>query len=208
MSEPWDWKTNISEKALIKNKVPTTGTYPPVLSRGALYHGTDSDDRIYLMGGTTSYSNTSFPGFLAPYPAQYSLWSYNVTNQEWGQFDITFGSPNRPSSGSYAEARDKGLGFFFNGELDSGSQESTTKFGDSGKVFLDGLIVLDTTLHTARNLSTQAVVGDAPRIRGKMEYIQELGGAGILVQIGGNAQGTGSLANATMGNLVSFHLYP
>ena len=155
------------------------------------------------MGGTTSYSNTSFPNFCPPYPAQYSVWSDNITSQAWAQYDVTLGSPNRPSSGSSTEARDQGLAFFFNGQLDSGSEETTTKFGDDRKVSLEGMIVIDTNNHTAKNLSTQAVVGNTPRSRGRMQYIEELGGKGILIQIGGNQKNVTNTNDTYMSDLVS-----
>jgi len=156
-----------------------------------------------LLGGTTSYWNTSFPNFQAPYPAQYSLWSYNISSQSWGQYDITFGSPNRPNSGASTEARDQALAFYFNGQLDSGSEEATTHLDKGEEAYLKGMIVVDTNNQTARNLSTQAVVGDTPRSRGEMQYIEELGGKGILVHIGGNQKGPEDASNSSMSDLVS-----
>lgn len=167
--------SNITEKALNKTPVPGTGTLPPVLARGALWPGANDDDNIYLWGGTTSYMNTSFPGFKNPYPANYSLWSYNIVNQTWGQYDVSDGSPNRPSSGSFTYSKDQALGFYFNGQLDSGSSQETQDLGDAAKVFLEGMIVVDTNKRTARNISTAAVVGDMPRTRGRMIYLNNIG---------------------------------
>ena len=194
MNKSWDWKTNISETALNKTANPQTGTRPPVLSRGALYHGANEDDNIYLWGGTTSYYNTSSPGFQSPTTKQYSLWSYNIATKAWDQYDVTSGSPNRPSSGSYTDATDQGLSFFFNGMLDSGSEIQTQKFGNGMKQYLEGMIVIDTNYQTARNLSTKTVVGDMPRARGRMQYVSGIGDNGILVQIGGYQQ---SITNTT-----------
>lgn len=203
LSTSWDWKLNISENALVKKPNPSTGTSPPVLSRGALYHGTDQDNKIYLWGGTTSYWNTSFSGYEAPTPQQYSLWSFDVVAQQWDQYDDTLGSANRPSSGSYTDATDQGLSFFFNGELDSGSEIETEKFGNSVKQFLQGMIVIDTNNQTAKNLSTEAVSGDLPRSRGRMQYVSAIGPNGILVQIGGNQQQVTNTTDPYIGNLVS-----
>ncbi|KAL9125788.1 MAG: hypothetical protein Q9217_005056 [Psora testacea] len=198
LTSSWDWKTNISENALDKDANPKTGTYPPLVSRGALYHGADADDNIYLWGGTTSYFNTSFPGFRWPLPSQYSLWSYNVVSQTWGQYDTGLNIEHRPSSGSYTEARDQSLAFFFNGQLDSGSETQTNNLGDDPKVFIEGMVVINTSNQTARNLSTKAVVGDYPRSRGRMQYIKDVGGKGILVQIGGNRKHVGNYSNQYM----------
>ena len=66
------------------------------------------------------------------------------------------------------------------------------------------MIVVDTNNQTARNLSTRAVVGDNPRSRGEIQYIEELGGKGILVQIGGNQKNSGDASSSSMDDLVSF----
>ena len=107
---------------------------------------------------------------------------------------MTSGSPNRPSSGSYADATDQGLSFFFNGMLDSGSEIQTQMFGNGIKQYLEGMIVIDTNYQTARNLSTKTVVGEMPRARGRMQYVSGIGDSGILVQIGGYQQ---SITNTT-----------
>ena len=65
------------------------------------------------------------------------------------------------------------------------------------------MIVVDTNNQTARNLSTQAVVGNIPRSRGEMQYIEDMGGKGILVQIGGNQKGLDDTSSSSMSNLVS-----
>lgn len=36
LNEPWDWKQNITENAIVKKPNPATGTSVPVLVRGAL----------------------------------------------------------------------------------------------------------------------------------------------------------------------------
>lgn len=197
LSRSWDWKTNISEKALAKTSNPRTGTAPPVLSRGALFYGSADDSNIYLWGGTTSYWNTSFPGFEGPTPQQYSLWSFDIATQGWDQYDLTLGSANRPSSGSFTNAEELGLGFYFNGELDSGSEIQTQSYGNSVKQLIGGMIVVDLVNQTARNLSTQAVSGDVPRSRGRMIYINDVGPQGVIVQIGGNQQNVTNTTDIT-----------
>ena len=109
----------------------------------------------------------------------------------------------RPSSGSYVGTFDQSSSFYFNGQLDSGSETETQDLGDDPKVFIEGMVVLDTNKKTARNLSTKAVVGDYPRSRGRMQYIKEPGVNGILVQIGGNQKFVGNWNNEYVGDLVS-----
>ena len=202
LSKPWDWTTNISEIAILKNAQPNTGVTTPVLSRGALFQGTPNDNNIYLWGGTTSYTNTSFPGFRPPNPAAYSLWGYDIHTEQWSHFDVTKGSPNRPSSASYGEAPEQGLGFFFNGELDSGSSTETQVFGDAVKMFIEGMIVVDTKNHTAKNISTSQVSAGFPRSRGRMQYVSSVGERGALIQIGGNRKATNETENTYIGDLV------
>lgn len=201
MSQSWDWKTNISENALAKTPNPRTGTAPPVLSRGALFYGSANDSNIYLWGGTTSYWNTSFPGFEAPTSQQYSLWSFDIATQKWDQYDLMLGSANRPSSGSSTNAEELGLGFYFNGELDSGSETQTQIYGNDVKQLIEGMIVVDLANQTARNLSTQAVSGDMPRSRGGMIYINDIGPHGVIVQIGGNQQNVTNTTDITSPNI-------
>lgn len=162
----------------------------------------NDDDNIYLWGGTTSYTNTSFPGFRAPDLARYALWSFNTISKEWIHFDISKASPNRPSSASSAEAPDQGLAFFLSGELDSGSEVETQVLGDSNKVFIEGMIVIDTKNQSAKNVSTAALFGDMPRSRGRMQYISGIGQRGILVQIGGNQKPVDETDNTYIGDLV------
>lgn len=203
LTKSWDWKTNISEVALEKSTNPKTGTRVPVLSRGALYHGSPSDDNIYLWGGTTSLWNKSFPGYRSPLPAQYSLWSFNTKDQTWGQFDTGLTIENRPNSGASAEAIDQSLAFYFNGQLDTGSQIQTEyTLRDDTKPFLEGMVVINTQDKTARNLSTQAVVGNHPRTRGEMVYIPNIGSNGVLVQVGGNHKDVRTVENQYVGDLV------
>ncbi|KAF1345085.1 hypothetical protein BDV97DRAFT_40787 [Delphinella strobiligena] len=185
LSQPWDWQTKITEKALRKSANPDTMTMPPSLANGAMYRGLENDPNIYIYGGTTSYQNVSFPGFVRPMPETYSLWSYHTGTSRWDQYDITSGSPWRPSNGAYTEAPDQGLSFYFNGELDSGSSPKTQPIGDHVKIFLEGMIVIDTRSKTATNLSTSLVSSDQPRTRGSLSYISAIGNNGILVAFGG-----------------------
>ena len=115
---------------------------------------------------------------------------------------MTLGSANRPSRGSSAEATDQGLAFYFNGEIDSGSQMTTESFGLSRIQYLEGMIVIDTNHRTARNLSTKAVSGDIPRSRGQLQYIPGIGTRGILIALGGNQQSVLNQTDSFTSNLV------
>ncbi len=112
---------------------------------------------------------------------------------------------NRPSSGSSTEARDQGLNFYLNGEIDSGSSLETEGLGDGNVVGLGGMIVINTNNQTVRNVSTYGLTGDRPRTRGLLQYISGISSNGILVQIGGNQKTLGP-NNTTdlVGDLVSF----
>ena len=103
---------------IVKSANPNTGTSPRSLIRGAMYQGPSGDTNVYTYAGTSSQLNTSFASNY-PDPSTYSLWSFDTNTQQWDQYDVTSASPIRPSRGSYAEAPDQGLGFFFNGVIDS-----------------------------------------------------------------------------------------
>ena len=190
MSRVWDWKTTIFEQTVNKSgsRGPFTGDSPPSFISGALYQGPAGDSRIYLYGGTTSYWNTSFPGWQAPSSSEYGLWSFDTSASTWNQYDISDGSPERPSRGFSAEAPDQGLAFYFNGELDRGSSSSTADLGNNFKTSLPGMIVIDTVAHTSTNVSTSAASGNLPRTRGGMVYIPNYGDRGILVALGGTSK--------------------
>ena len=207
MSTSWDWKRNISEAIINKTANPRTGTTPPVVVRGALYQGAPSDNNIYLYGGTTSYLNISFPGFHGSSSNQYSLWSYDTVANDWNQYDITNASSERLSSGAYAEAPDQGLAFYFNGQIDNGSSVSTARLGHNTQVFVEGMLVIDTNNQTARNLSTNQVTGNYPRVRGKMQYVPGIGDKGILVYLGGRYEEIANFNDLAVGNLVCASLH-
>jgi hypothetical protein len=208
LSSAWDWKTNISQKALVKNPNPNTGTSPPVKIRGALYQGLTTDPNIYLFGGTTQWINTSFPGWAQPGEAptpdspQYGLWSYDAENGTWFQYDVTTASPEPPSSGAWTDAPDKGLAFYLNGEVDNGTSSEEWQLGNV-KIFQEGLIVLDLAAGTAKNFSTGDVVGNLPRTRGSLSYLPSVGPEGILVAIGGTYKAADRWDSEETANYVS-----
>ena len=208
LESSWYRNRNVPQTSIKKEKNPSTGTPVPVLSRAALYQGSKDDPNIYLWGGTTSPWNTSFPDYRSPLPAQFSLWSYEKSSHSWSQFDTGLTIENRPNSGASAEAPEQGLAFYFNGMLDDHSQQDIQlALDNSSKPFLEGMIVVDTINKTAKNISTQAVVGDYPRSRGKMEYVKEIGPKGILVMIGGNRKYISDYSNQFVGDLVSHDVH-
>ena len=201
LSTSWDWRANISETATNITANPATGTVPPQVVRGALYQGTSNDDSIYLYGGTTSSANTNFPGWLASYPPTYSLWSYDPGSTLWSQFDVSQNAPHRPSSGAAAEAMDQGLAFYFNGELDSGSSPDLGIIAGTN-ILIGGMVVINTTDQTARNLSTAQVSDNLARARGRMQYVPGVGEKGVLVLIGGSSFPANQLGTTDIINLV------
>lgn len=207
MSDSWDWKHNISQSLIKKEQNPKTGTPPPQVVRGALYQGMAGDNNIYLYGGSTSYVNTSFPGYQGPGSDLYTLWSYDTVQGEWSQYDISASSPLRPSSGASAEAPDQGLAFYFNGLIENGSSYDTTRrLSNGNQVFLEGMTVINTNNQTARNLSTAEVTGSNPRTRGKMQYLPGIGEHGILAFIGGSSKRVGEVSNLEIGTMVCLQL--
>jgi hypothetical protein len=185
MGDSWDWKTNISETAVTKTANPNTGTKPPSLIGGAMFQGLPGDTSIYIYAGTTSQLNSSFS---TPYPdpATYSLWSYDTSGRTWNQYDITMGSPLRPSKGASAEASDQGLGFYLNGQLDRGSSSTTTSM-ENETVALGGMVVVNmtTTTKSSRNISTSTIYSESGAVGGSLTYLPLIGQKGILVAMGG-----------------------
>ncbi|KAL9590222.1 MAG: hypothetical protein Q9203_000950 [Teloschistes exilis] len=202
LSKPWDWKTNVSIKALAKPGMPVLPTSPPVVSRGAFYYGSDNDPNIYLWGGTTSKANPSFPGFIGPLPITFTMWSFNTHSHVWDHYDLSDSVPYRASSGAYAEVRDQHRSFYLNGQVDSGSSTQTMSLSLDTKIFQEGMIVIDHSNQTAKNISTKGLVGDKPRTRGRMQYISGLGSHGILVLIGGNEKNVTDTKDQSLGDLV------
>ncbi|KAI9740608.1 MAG: hypothetical protein M1834_005189 [Cirrosporium novae-zelandiae] len=184
LSSSWDWKLNISQVAINKTANPTTGTSSPIFQNGALFQGPPSDSQIYLYGGATTSINTSFPDWQQTYSNQYNLWGFDTESHEWSQYDVFSVVPDRPSWGGYSEAPDLGLAFWFNGVLTNYSSPSTSYLA-SKTLFLEGMVVLDLTNQTARNISTDSVTGSRPRARGGLQYVPGLGEKGVLVAFGG-----------------------
>lgn len=186
LTQRFNWtKTQVTTLVLNKTNDPDSGNMPPQVSDGVLFSGSSDDSRIWLYGGTTNWWNTSFPNFQIPTTQIYSLWSYDTARHRWDQYDVSSIVPSRPSNGLAAEAPELGLGFYFNGELDSGSSSETGWYSNARKQFLDGMVVINTTSQTAVNVSTETATGNTPRTRGGAAYVRGIGGSGILAVFGG-----------------------
>lgn len=141
LSNSWDWKTNITEISINITANPATGTNPPIVEHGALYHGPISDPRIYLYGGATPDVNTSFPGYQQPTSDQYSLWGFDTNSHSWTQYDVTSGAKLRLGYGAHTEIPESGLAFYFNGMLSNMSSQFYG--GITQSEIFEGMIVLD-----------------------------------------------------------------
>lgn len=187
---------------IAKNKTenPNTGTLPPTLVRGALYAGSEDDPNVYLYGGTTSYVNTSFPGFQWPNSSQYALWSYGTLDKSWGQYDLSVSAPYRPAGGAYADATDQGLAFYMNGFIDNGTSSGLEHEYNLMR-YLDGLIVIDTTTQQVKNLSTSSLE-NTPRAKSGLVYLPNVGTKGALVSMGGVTKPTSDSSGSNEGTYV------
>lgn len=96
---------------------------------------------------------------------------------------------------------DQSLAFYYNGELDSGSLQQFDIISGTN-IFLSGMIVINTTDQTARNLSTAQVDANLARARGRMQYIPGVGEKGVLVLIGGSTFTANQLDGTDIINLV------
>ncbi|KAI9662407.1 MAG: hypothetical protein M1821_008574 [Bathelium mastoideum] len=200
MRDSWDWKTNISQVSIPKSLNPDTGTYPPSYARGALFQGPADGTKIYSFGGTTFLANTSFPGWTGQDVDQYSLWSYDISDQTWQQYDVSASVPRRPNRPASSEAADLGLAFYLNGQIDQGSSLTTEHMGNATED-LQGLIILNTNDQTARNISTSSL--GSPRVAGGLQYIEGIGSNGVLIALGGmENNGGGDASNSTGGSVV------
>lgn len=183
MTSSWDWKTNISINAISKTMIASSGTFPPNYVRGALYAGAESDPNLYLYGGTSSFVNTSFPGFFYPIPPLYSLWLYDSSGHSWDRYDTSLKLPYRPAGGAYAEATDRGLGFYLSGFIDQGSDSDYVNLTNF-RQYMNGLVVVNTTSQNAVNISTSSLK-DSPRVMGGLAYLPNVGSKGVVMAMGG-----------------------
>ncbi|ORY13046.1 hypothetical protein BCR34DRAFT_600168 [Clohesyomyces aquaticus] len=200
----WDWKKNIKINASPKNETnPRTGTAPPSLIRGHMFHGPDNTSDVFLFGGTTYQGNTSFQGYSSPDASTYPLWSYAYGSKEfpWDQYDIS--QPWRVNHGAAAEAIDHGLGFYLNGQIDWGTSTRTGTINNVESYLpVDGMLVINLVTQTSANITTPGLRGNAARVGGSMDYITPVGAEGILVAIGGQINQDRPYADEKKGQLL------
>lgn len=210
LNSTWDWKSNITMDAQAKNvKNPTTGTPPPSLIRGHMFHGPIDQPNVYVYGGTTFMGNQSFEAFTRPESsAFYPLWSYTYgAGNSWDQYSKD--TEWTPNHGAATEAIDQGLAFYLNGQIDWGTAPRTVdSFPKTEDIYvpMEGMVVLDLKSQSAKNISTSGLRGGAPRVGGTMEYFASIGGMGALVALGGQVQPNlaSPFANVSTGLLIDF----
>jgi hypothetical protein len=168
--------------------------------RGALFLGPSDDSRIYLYGGTTSFHNDSFAGFKQPSSAQYPLWSYDAANNEWSLVNMSSPNLRRLHGGAYAEAPDQGLAFYFNGQLDNGS-DSTVSDHSEFHEFVAGMLVIDFKNEKIRNIYTDALGKGKARVGATLQYLPKVGDQGVLVLLGGGSEEITDFSNDEFGTL-------
>lgn len=200
MTDSWDWKTNVSITAINKTQVESSGTYPPVFVRGALYAGMQDDPDLYLYGGTTSWVNSTFPGFYYPIPPLYSLWSYDTEERSWDQYDTSINLQYRPAGGAYAESTTLGLGFYMNGFIDNGSDPDYEHFQDFQR-YMGGIVVVNTSSQEAVNISTSELP-NSPRIMGGLAHLPNVGEEGVVMAMGGVTKSPSDSALSDKGSYV------
>ncbi|KAL8651289.1 MAG: hypothetical protein Q9210_003334 [Variospora velana] len=76
--------------------------------------------------------------------------------------------------------------FWLGGWVDRGSSMQTVSLDTTAQIFQEGMLAIDHSDQTAKNISTGGLFGNKPRARGKMQFISGWGGQGIIVLIGGN----------------------
>jgi hypothetical protein len=200
-SKPWDYLINVPQSQLPTPALEPADA-PSAMVRGALFSGNSDDSRIYLYGGTTSFLNESFAGFKQPLSSQYPLWSYDVANNEWSPVNMTGPNLRRLHGGAYAEAPDQGLAFYFNGQLDNGSDSLVANSSEFHE-FVAGMLVIDFKNEEVRNISTGALGNGTARVGATLQYLPGVGENGALVLLGGGSKETTDLSVNEFGTLHS-----
>lgn len=198
MSDSWDWKVNITQKAIVKSTSTGSLLSVPNSIRGAAFSAPREDPKIYIYGGSTFSLNQSFQNYTGPPSDTRPLWSYDPTQAKWEQHDISDASPMRPNRGAWVDVPDRGLGFFLNGYVDNSSTTMDSFLGN-GTVTQQGMVMINTSdTSKSRNLSTSAIYGIEPSYGAAMTYIPGLGAAGGLVVMGGASKLTTDYSEGTM----------
>jgi hypothetical protein len=162
----------------------------------------DADDKIYSFGGSVSYWNTSFPGYKVPYNHAFSLFSYDVGEDQFERY-VQGNLSTNPSNCASANIPELGLGFCFNGRIDDGSSLESQNYGPNRTVFLTGMVIVDLNEQASWNLSTAAISPTDGRSGAGLQYVPSIGEKGALVLIGGGTKAKSIYSNDTFGDLVS-----
>jgi hypothetical protein len=200
-SKSWNYLQNVPQSLLPAPTLEQINA-PSAMIRGALFSGTSDDSRIYLYGGTTSFLNESFAGFKQPSSAQQPLWSYDVADNGWSPVNMSGPNIRRLNGGAYAEAPDQGLAFYFNGQLDNGSDSSVANSSEFYE-FVAGMLVIDFTNEKVRNISTDALGNGTARVGATLQYLPTVGEKGALVLLGGGSKEITDFSNDEFGTLHS-----
>jgi hypothetical protein len=197
LSNSWD-SNSLPIKAIAKD------TSIPSLTRGALYPDPAGTNQLFLFGGTVAIDNLSFAGWTPPLKDAKSLWSYNADSSVWKSFDMSPFGLVRPCSGASTTIKQNGLAFFFNGEQDLGSSEESQGLNQTTK-FLEGMVVLNLSNQTARNVSTTGVSNSA-RVRGQFAHVPLAGNDGLIVLLGGGQKPANNLEHDWKGETSKVYL--
>ncbi|KAI9648109.1 hypothetical protein NHQ30_002739 [Ciborinia camelliae] len=204
MNESWNWTMSSASLPLVSEQVllsdlESSNTFSTAVLNGALFSGSPGGKQIYLYGGTDQSMNTSFYGYTDPTSPNETFLSYDITQNQWASIKVDTTIPEKPSSGSSADVPDQGLGFYFNGEINNGSTTETISIPDGSSVPLEGMVMLNMTDNSTRNISTSAIDTNS-RTGSILQYIPGIGEKGILIQFGGLYRQAGNLSDE-LGNL-------
>lgn len=190
LRDTWNRERNLTYMAFEEQPDQTTGhKVRDAMIMGTIFHGLYNDSNIYTYGGTTFRGNESFPkaNTSFDYSENDPLWSVDTGTQVWKPYDIQQRAWT-PSHGAAAEASDQGLAFYLSGRIDNGTASFTSQDGDV-QTLLDGMTILNIAEHESRDVSTNGIGQDQPRIGGALQYVPGIGNNGILVALGGRVFG-------------------
>ena len=176
--------TNLTEGKIAKRYDSKTGINPfNGTVRAALFQGPPDQRRIYSFGGASFMHNTSFPGWWIIQSSINPLWHLDLDTNVWTPHPTTLTS--QPNYGHAAEAVDKGLAFYLNGQTDQGTHQNLGYMGNRTQN-LPGMVVINLNNQTFANISTPGLPSETyPRVGGNLQYIPNIGRSGVLVSLGG-----------------------
>lgn len=192
MTGSWNWRTNvsISKQSKTQSGIVEGMKWPVNIHDGALFGGQEDSGLLYMFGGTTQAFNQSFPYYLIPPTEAYSLWIYDIAKGLWVASDTSASGITIPSWGASAETP-SGFAFYLGGQIDGGTA-ATTQYLENTTIGLGGMVVIDTKSTTVSNLTVaDSVISN--RQGAGMVYVDNFGGQGVLILLGGRTQDGGFL---------------